>query len=207
MPTNKECRKKYLILDLDSTLIHTFDVNHGKNSIEKIKSSLRSANVLSRMYEFPGDIIGVFRPYISEFMKSAIEHFTVIIWSAGTEEYVNPIAKELAIRYIPNGSISVFNRNHCEELFGRQMKPLNVMTNRFKDLSPENTIFIDDNPAIFDYATSNISAIVINEYRPSLSNIKNDKDDSLKLLADWFNHTLNYNSCKSVKELKPPIFT
>ena len=65
---NKSNKKYTLVLDLDETLIH-FKVNPNNNN----------SGILQ------------FRPYISEFLSNIKDFYELIVFTAATKEYADPI--------------------------------------------------------------------------------------------------------------------
>ena len=76
---------------------------------------------------------GTKRPHVDDFIDHCFETFDmVIIWSAGTEKYVNKVVENLFYKRKPH---HVFHRDHClmslthngEEI---RQKPLSLLSKR-----------------------------------------------------------------------------
>lgn len=83
-----------IVLDLDSTLIYTID---NENSMERAMIADMKNASKGNVYriQFPGDeMLGVFRPYLTEFLLFCREYFDkMIVYTAGTEDYGRAIVR------------------------------------------------------------------------------------------------------------------
>lgn len=158
--------KKYIILDVDSTLIYA--VNNEKlktiqDNIASISHKYKLINVVDADDTLPkatGEITTFalfFRPHVFEFLQTLAHKFHVIIWSAGTKHYIDKII-EILYKDIEPKPIAVFTRKFCEpvqikqyrETFTIYKKPLKKIYECFSklkiDVNKRNAVIVDDNP-------------------------------------------------------------
>lgn len=189
---------KHLILDLDETLVHTFE-----NEAE----ALEFANEMSeaeqtRFYaiDFPDGttLYGYIRPYVETFLNVAFNEFdSVGVWSAGTEFYVNAIVNIVFKNSRPQLRF-VLSRNACNEIKidhtePCRFKPLSVIYHMFPDHNDRNTVIVDDRKDICSLNCMNniqVPEFVINATNAEIF----FGDETLLTLAKWFMTDLFRNS-------------
>jgi hypothetical protein len=130
-------------------------------------------------------IWGVKRPHIDEFLNFANQYFrNIVIWSAGTYEYVHAIVKHIFKQVpCPNG---VFTRNDCtqSEEYGYE-KPLEKIYQAIPEMNPRNTILIDDRQEVFVRKDPN-NGIIIPPFSPDVEDYDSlTSDASFLYLKDW----------------------
>lgn len=173
------------------------------------------------------DFFCILRPYVYEFLDICLKIFDhVVIYSAGTEKYVKIIINylfknlnnqeniyknsnsnyysECRAECYPNCYPSkILTRNDCFILKGNYIKPLNKYFKKF-DTNYKNCIIIDDNETTFVKNINN--AFHIPKYEPeSLEEYKNNKDDNLLKIINFFN-TKEFLNCKDYRKLNKNIF-
>ena len=163
--------KALLILDLDETLIHS------------------SSKELGRPCDFKVFTFFVYkRPYLDTFLKEAFSNYKVAIWSTGSDDYVDLLAKEI----LPEGFQFefVWGRNRCT---ARRMSAENVdfgysdpgrvdYTKTIKKLRNkgfyrERILIVDDSPHKVSDNYGN--AIYVSEFTG------NENDDELIKLSEY----------------------
>lgn len=131
--------KKLLILDLDETLIHAAE--------EKI-AGLEPDTKIIGYYVY-------FRPYLTDFLKSAAQYFDLAIWSSGTDDYVDAMVDSIlpsgvSLKFIWGRSRCTYKREShrikhddsiCEYEYTKQLKK--VIRKGFKK---ERVLIIEDSP-------------------------------------------------------------
>jgi TFIIF-interacting CTD phosphatase-like protein len=154
---------KSVVLDLDNTLLFTFDDFNDKYDY---------------ILDFGDEkMCGVWRPYLKEFLIKLYKNFDVYVWSAGEYEYVHKIVK-LLNKIIPIPKEKVLTRDDCiimKNLNGDEIrkKPLSLLFDKFPHLNYKNTLIIDDR---YDVCEENLCChIQIKEFNGS-------KDNELKKL-------------------------
>lgn len=197
---------KHLVLDLDETLVHTFE---SGVELDKFVEGLENKNRL-RNFTLPG-LSNTFwtyvRPHVETFLKGVFEEFdTVGVWSAGAYDYVHAIVamifpKDLKPAYI-------MTRNDCNEMRfvpGESVcrfKPLENVYQRMKKwgLNERNTIIVDDRKDIC--AINCLNNVQIPAFYMNSENYEEAEEDaSLLILLKWFKSQTFRNS-KDVTYLK-----
>jgi hypothetical protein len=187
-----------LVLDIDDTLVQTFD---DIDSLYKcpIMKNPKFYPVRKRVYilkfqnEEPEEdeeeeemIWGVKRPHIDEFLDFANRYFrNIVIWSAGTYDYVHAIVKHL-FKQIPCPA-RVFTRNDCtqSEEYGYE-KPLEKIYKAIPEMNHKNTLLIDDRQEVFVRKDPN-NGIIIPPFSPDVEDYDSlTSDASFLYLKDWF---------------------
>jgi len=133
------------------------------------------------------------RPYTDMFIRYVMDNFgKVVVWSAGTSEYVHKIVDWLFTESYPD---MIFSRDFCSKVPSAKdpskdtyVKPiikLGMQPELKGVLRLDNTLFIDDNVVSTSYNSSN--AITIPRYHPEirLESIINERDDALKRIVEW----------------------
>lgn len=176
-----------LVLDLDSTLIHTFDDEPKSGSLDFLRDP-KYLNIRNRIYhkrikiyernkdgtiKDPQDyemyeFWGVKRPYVQEFLCLCRKCFKyVIIWSAGHYDYVHAIVDELFSKLPFKPDLIYTHLNTIEDDDLGTLKPLSIMIKENPDmeLSLKKMIIIDDTNSTFETVNFN-NGILIPRYQP-----------------------------------------
>jgi hypothetical protein len=195
---------KHLVMDLDETLVHTFD---PKDNFEAFAEDLTDEQ-RSRIYvlRFPSgeSLWGYVRPYAEDFLRVAFEEFdTVGVWSAGTSYYVNLIVQ---ILFKDQQPAYVMSRDQCNELVLKKepmpcrFKPLEILYHRYPDHNEANTVIVDDRHDICSLNCMN--NIRIPEYLLNHTSYPTLVDDvTLLILAEWF-QSPEFRSAPDVRKIK-----
>lgn len=149
-----------IILDIDETLVHTHDeLQHITEN--QILTDPQFINIKSRIYilkfEDGDNMWGVFRPYAKEFLSFCFSYFDkVIIWSAGTKDYVDLVVKNL-FKNLDRPDL-VYSKNDC--VFVKKdpiYKPLSkiMLAHPELGLTENNTLFLDDRSHTFEKNPNN----------------------------------------------------
>ena len=173
-----------LVLDLDSTLIHTMDHIEDYQSL-KIQSKNR--HLRERVYDFElcnkestEKLWGVYRPHLKEFIDFAVNYFAEIrIWSAGKYMYVHNIVDLIfgVDHAIPS---SIKSYHDCVFTKTNVRKPLSNYGDQL-----DKIIAIDDRSDTFGLNKDNGIKIPIYEPNPTEKAIMAG-DDSLIKIMKWF---------------------
>lgn len=195
---------KHLVLDLDETLVHTFDDKDGLADFVNYLTPEQRKRIY--MIEFPGgeSMWGYIRPYAEEFLRVAFNEFeSVGVWSAGTQYYVANIVQVVFKDQSPK---FVMSRNQCNELKIKneevpcRYKPLEVIYSMHADHTSKNTVIVDDRHDICELNCMN--NIRIPEF--NMNNFNNPamvNDITLLTLAKWFQDP-QFRDAKDVREVK-----
>lgn len=175
--------KLNVILDLDNTLLYSFDLLNPEPK-EKIPKFVMDGKVRSYpLYGSKGEVefLVTERPGLQPFLKWLFRNFQVSVWSAGSPEYVAFIVEkciETKARKIKN----VYNSKTCEKstLKFDSIKDLRLL---YKKRGPHyratNTLIVDDLPEVNRTNPDNSIRIVKYSALPSQS-----KDTALIKVKD-----------------------
>lgn len=143
-------KKSCAVLDLDSTLIHTFGSFQTWQYVEKEPSE----RIRKRLFDIKtcGEFMwGTKRPYTSEFLQSCFETFDIVgVWSAGMKDYVHEIVAEIFTGAGIRCPDFIWSRKDCEDYFNEQtcsivkQKPLSKLYSHFPELDNKRTLIFDD---------------------------------------------------------------
>lgn len=213
---------KTIVLDLDETLLHTFD-NPVFIDQYKIYSDPRLFSIIhppggkdiSYSMNFDGERLwGLLRPNIFTFLKFVIDNYDVIIWSAGTDQYVNEIVKQIFLDSGMKTPKLIWGRSRCEYSDkGKFMHKPIIKLNGFNsiEVDPKSTLIIDDKTYTFTENPNN--GVLIPQYCPgggnvpTLTQLFDRSDDALIKLMEWLQKK-EVMDCKDVRDLdKSEIFT
>jgi carboxy-terminal domain RNA polymerase II polypeptide A small phosphatase len=143
---------KLVILDLDETLIHA------------------TKNVLDTPYDFTFDKYFVYeRPLVRQFLNNVSEHFSVGVWSAGGDEYVNEIVQ--AIKPESVHFEIVWGRSKCSlrrDEYGDYDYEKRLDKLKKKGFGLERILIVDDTPS--KSRTNYGNAIYIKEFTGDKNN-------------------------------------
>jgi len=130
-----------IFLDLDNTLIWSLDIDKVKKKDPRLKQF--------KNHEMKDNYIIFERPGLQRFLNWIFKHFNVSIWSAGSPDYVEFIAKNI----VENNKRQlhyVLNSDNCEEsqeIYGdNHIKQLDLLWDEhdIKGYSKLDTLIIDD---------------------------------------------------------------
>jgi hypothetical protein len=191
-----------LVLDIDDTLVQTFDDIKSLYKCPIMKNS-KYYPVRKRVYILKFDSLaddedeqeetsedemvwGVKRPHIDQFLEFANQYFrNIVIWSAGTYEYVHAIVKNL-FKNMPCPT-RIFTRNDCAQSdeYGYE-KPLEKVYKAIPEMNSYNTILIDDRQEVFSRKDPE-NGIIIPPFSPDVEDLSSLLNDTCFLdLKEWF---------------------
>lgn len=215
-----EMKRKKIILDLDSTLVHCifkrtlksdedlklydFLDKHPElsNRIHKrvlIDSSDKKAKGLGKIDE----VVIIMRPGLREFMSFLVSNFDVDIWSAGYRRYVRMIEEAIVPLEYLNMRRIVFSREDCtiqEE--GKSVKVAKQLVCKNYDLT--RTIIIDDR---LDVCSNNFgNSIQIPPYEPHFNERSLLSNDNCLIRLMEFLSSEEVQNAEDVRNLNLNIF-
>ena len=184
--------KMNLILDLDDTLVNTFNFNFYNNKNIEINNGNDSTISILHLPNFLGLVY--IRPYLFEFLEYAFTNFNISIWTASTTIYCKEILKIILSESQFSKAIVILARdnNNYVDIKTNKIykdvirnniiqKPLDLLWND-KQLSEiftkENTLIIDNNSQILIENPHN--SLIIKEFTSKSTN-----DTSLHVLLNW----------------------
>ena len=187
---------KTIVLDLDSTLLHTCDDMGIWDSLE-IYTNPKNAKLRSRVYYFElldvtekigtGSktvLWGVLRPHVHEFLRFCHDYFeNIIVWSAGQKKYVHSIC-DFLFQEFEKQPIIIYSYENCEIGSNYIHKPLSKFQNSEVNI-PMGTIYaLDDYDATFSKNKDN--GLHIPPYEPTFDyNGIIEDERSLVNLMNW----------------------
>jgi len=181
---------KIIVLDLDETLISTImdeSFNKTNKGYEYLRLYPDLRGRLFRLNVQETHMWSLKRPHVNTFLRYVLDNFgKVIVWSAGTDEYVNEVVDWLfgTILISPD---AIYGRSFCELVTKKYTKPIRKL-----ELQPElsdsvrmdNTLFIDDN--VISTSPNPANAVTIPRYHPGLTPHEMLADDKALLqLINW----------------------
>lgn len=195
---------KHLVLDLDETLVHTFDPKDGFLNFGSLLTDEQQKRIYVLNFPDGTRFVGYIRPYTEDFLRVAFEEFeSVGVWSAGTNHYVNLVVQTLFKNQQPT---FVMSREQCNELIiGKEdqacrYKPLEIIYHRFPDHNEANTTIVDDRGDICALNCMNnirVPEYMMTEYTyPVMVG-----DITLLTLANWF-QSPEFRNAKDVRLIK-----
>jgi hypothetical protein len=210
MANMKVSKYKNLVLDLDSTIVHTREINnilndislnhpdiHNKIGIFKIKSVKDNNDI---------NLWTIYRSHLAEFLEFSAQYFdNILIWSAGQYNYVHKIV-ELLFKNISKKPTIIYTQENCIINGNTIHKPLDNLFKdiRLKNVNITNTLVVDDRPDTFSRNPYN--GILIPPFEPeTIEDIKND-DPVLLQIMGWLVKN-NVQQCDDVRNInKEDIF-
>ena len=163
---------KTIVLDLDSTLLHTCDDMEIWDKLE-VYTNPKNAKLRSRVYFF--ELIdvtektgsgsktvlwGVLRPHVYTFLRFCFDYFeNIIVWSAGQKKYVHAICDFLFQEFEKQPTI-IFTYEDCEIGSNYIHKPLV----KFPQIPVHTIVTLDDNVTTFSKNKGN--GLLIPPYEP-----------------------------------------
>lgn len=210
---------KCIVLDLDSTLVHTQDREESRERLQQIMSDPKLLDLRKRLYNIkiedidqPGsgtldEFWGITRPHIEEFLIFCFSYFRVVaVWSAGARLYVEAIVDRI-FKNLPKPHI-VFTKDDIRPK-GTNIKDLELLFSVdpliSKTMNFENTFALDDTPSTFSRNQDNGVLIPKYEPDPQIDSLARD-DPALLQFKYWLNQE-NVISSTDVREIdKSEIF-
>ncbi len=190
---------KAIVLDLDETLIHTFDSTDSAKTLRLLTDprhiEIRKECYILDFYDAREDkqyhMWGIRRPYLDEFLDFCFNKFgLVIVWTAGSADYADAIVNAI-FNTAPH---LIFSREHCREFRGNIVKPLKDLFDYEPKLSKltslDNMIMIDDVTANFKFNPKN--GITIHSFNPRITDIIHTDDDYLLLVKDYITDLITH---------------
>ena len=180
-------QRQNIILDLDETLIHTWD---KCDDIRKLNTN-KYLPIRHRMFKIDSmDYIGSFREHAEKFLDYCFKRFNyVIIWTAGTEDYAAEINNVL-FKFLNNTPDLTLDKNHIKMYNDNSYsKPITKIAKKFPELKNglflENTFIVDN--MIQNFKENPHNGIQIPPYEvKNLDDILYLEDNALKTLMKWF---------------------
>ena len=122
---------KYIILDIDSTMIYTSKTLLSNNTFSIV-------NVLdSKYYVYK-------RPYLDLFIKNLqSKNYNIIVWTHAMYDYGIAMTNCICSDHIP--TIDIMTRDTIQTI--NNFKSIKVLSKKFSDII-NNTLIIDDNPTV-----------------------------------------------------------
>ena len=196
---------KTIVLDLDSTLLHTCDDMETWDALE-IYTNPRNAKLKSRVYYFelidvtenPGSgsktvLWGALRPHVYEFLRFCFDYFeNVIVWSAGQKKYVHAIC-DFLFRDFGKQPLIIYSYENCEIGSNYIHKPLAKFQNIENPIPISTLVALDDYEVTFSKNKDN--GLLIPPYEPEFDHNGLLEDDRALLnLMYWLTNPEILNS-------------
>lgn len=193
----KSISEHSIVLDIDETLVHTFEKIEDINDVGvfkdpkylPIRKDIYVIDVYTEdRYTIKYRMWGVMRPKLREFLNFCFKYFrNVTIWTAGVRRYGNAVVSKIFNNRMPE---LVFTRDECPKTSSGncENKPLTYIINRKDDMSLHHTFIVDDRVENFDPNPDN--GILIPPFYPEYSELQYvndpDYDDAFDKLMKWF---------------------
>lgn len=202
--SRKPLTDKIVILDVDETLVHTYQ-NFNKWMELKIMTDPKKIDLRSRCYVinlendksigYQEHMWGVKRPHLEEFLKFCFNYFKyVIVWSAGTYDYVHSIVDDIfKDTYRPH---AILTRVDCAGPLNNLEKPFWKLISIVPELKQylrteglesdniKNMFIIDDRLRSFNRNPNNGILIPVYEPDTTVDGIRKD-DLALPQIMNW----------------------
>jgi TFIIF-interacting CTD phosphatase-like protein len=185
-------QKMNLILDLDNTLISTFNFNFYNNKNTEIDHINDSMISILHLPNFLGLVY--IRPHLYDFLEYIFTSFNISIWTASSTIYCREVLKMILTETRFNETIVILardNNNYVDiktnKIYKNVIrnniiqKPLDLLWNDIQLSSiftKENTLIIDNNSNIL--VENPYNSLVIQEFTS-----KSVNDTSLCTLINW----------------------
>lgn len=211
-----------LVLDVDQTMVCTTGNSEDFSQVftdPKYKALRRRIYNIKTDPEFlsdtkteitpsePGEIFGILRPHLYQFLDFAFRYFeNIYIWSSGDREYILPLCDHI-FNVFPKKPRDIFTGDKCPvvDKKGNLGKPLKLLYDQYPDMNAANTIIIDD---LLQNGKSNPDNLIkIPKYDPKPTIEDFSKDDTAFLhLIEFFKQPL-VKDCADIKDVdKSNIF-
>lgn len=199
---------KYLVLDLDETLIHSFTSSEQKWIMTRDISSLSRAVGYGNLSKIVFDYTGTYnedvcyfapRPGLRDFLDGISEIFTgVIVWSAGKELYVDRIVNKIFDEL--NYPVKVFDHSYLTFTDdGDFLKDLRKVYEHVPGANEKNTIIIDDKKSNFNL--NPLNGLCIKEFSPEREDVFDKLGDHYLINILSYFKSPEFLRCRDVREL------
>lgn len=200
--------QKTIVLDMDETLLHTFSDTSREEMFDVVIDNENTyLACVSDLDMHPGSgnnqlVAGAIRPGFDDFMRFCYNCFrNVIVWSAGTNNYVNEVMDEVCSNVgMPD---LILTREDCVRTRYGFEKPLYVLVEDYPHLgiTMESIVIVDDKEVSFRANPDN--GVLMTPFEPGIDSLK-DNDNSLAHLQEWLEEELL--QADDVREVYKPIF-
>jgi TFIIF-interacting CTD phosphatase-like protein len=186
------------VLDIDETLLHTEEGARPSRVTT-------CPHTVGRTFEF--NLAGDSSYWVSErrglaeFINFAHQYFSrVIIWSAGTHDYVHEVVRHI-YRHSPYLPHRIFTRLDQTKHDGVAVKDLRVIFREVPSMGLHNTLILDDR--VTNFVTNPHNGVRIPVFNPEGRQLVNDRDESLSALIKWLEQP-EVRHCRDVRLLAKP---
>lgn len=201
--------EKCVVLDIDLALVHTLGEELSEISRDLLEKSRHDTSEIYYNISVKGkEYLGIKRPGLDLFLEFCDNNFQVIVWSAGTYEYVHAVVDEIFQNH--KRPHMIYTRDDCEmDEEGFLIKPLSKIYSDKRNIANEyNTLVIDDTPKT--YSLNQFNALRISRFRIKSKNgvltinelLKND-NDFRKIL--WYFLSDSFIYCHDIRGLEKPV--
>ena len=183
-------KKNIIILDLDSTLVHSLDDKERK----RFKGDLTKYSSTDTE-----EFLVIHRPNVQLFLDFLFDNFKVGVWSAGDKEYVHMVVKHV-ISCKPKRKLQfILSFDECtqsQDYYGN-LKDLRLLWHKLghKYCNINNTLIIDDYNKVVAHQKCN--AIHVAKFNV-LKDTNSHEDKELKSVIK---HLKSYKSCDVVRDI------
>lgn len=138
-------QKLNIVLDIDQTIVSAYRTSNlfpnFENEVKELKKYLSTIIM--------GPYTVFVRPHFKKFIHYLFKNFNVSVWTAGSEDYANVIAKYMMdVARSPEFGGFIFHAAMCRESKAKygNIKDMRLIWNDYKleNFTPRNTILIDD---------------------------------------------------------------
>lgn len=142
-----------IILDLDETLIHSFDKDiKNKKEIQKFKPLFKSK-------EMDSDFTVFARPMLQDFLDYLFSKYNVSVWTAASKNYALFIIKKFILIKPERKLDYILYSHHCDLSYDAKnaSKDLSMFWDvwKIKGYNKHNTFIIDDKKEVYDTQPNN----------------------------------------------------
>lgn len=174
-----ENKWEYAVLDLDQTLVHTFNEEVPLSLSPSVRDRLFSLRIPPEEGLASGvvyDWWGIERPHLREFLSELDNRgIKVVVWSAADPIYV----KQIVERIFQQKPILTLTCDHIQQENDSYSKPLSKVHSLIEGSSESNTFILDDREDNFMHNRS--SGMLIPAYSPENSRKELESDDTALL--------------------------
>lgn len=182
---------KTLILDIDQTLLCTYDNEEAFKDLKIMKDKtcldIKERTYTFKLFDLDGnkgkgvaiELWGVYRPGLKQFLRFCFAYFLhVVIWSAGQYDYVHAICAKMFVGL--NQPKAILTQRDCENMNRRYTKPIVKVAN-ILNVDVSTIVILDDRVYTFNPNPDN--GILIPEYNPEQKG-GNTRESKLSAIRD-----------------------